>query len=106
MLLGRGSDQRRKTIIQSCFRDPAIFKSVRRELRSRFIDIARDFQTKVLNAIENRLAGIQEDLDTLRNGNAVLEADRHPEFRGCVEVEVARVSREMEMITQNIMDVE
>lgn len=106
MVPGRGSDQRRKAIIRSFFGNPSIFRSIRKELKYKFADVARDFQTKVNTAIDIRLAGIQEDLNTLKNNNAVLEADRHPEFRGHVEAGVAGVSQEMERILQNIMDVE
>lgn len=49
---------------------------------------------------------MQEDLDTLRNGNAVEEADSNPEFRGRVERAVVKVVQEMRRITRDTMDVE
>ncbi|TLD37731.1 amino acid permease [Venturia nashicola] len=103
---GTGSDARRKAIIRRCFADRTLFASIGRELKRKLADLARDFQSKVIAAFVNRIAIIQENLNTLRNGNAMEEADDHPAFRGRVERALAEKLREMGRITMDIMDVE
>ncbi|TID25617.1 hypothetical protein E6O75_ATG03480 [Venturia nashicola] len=90
---GTGSDARRKAIIRRCFADRTLFASIGRELKRKLADLARDFQSKVIAAFVNRIAIIQEDLNTLRNGNAMEEADDHPAFRGRVERALAEMLR-------------
>jgi hypothetical protein len=97
-LTGGGSDQRRKAIIEKQFHNESLFKSIRLELKSRFSELAGDLQCKIQEAINFHLSNSQNDLDTLKNENAALEADRYPDFRRRVEAEVARVRQEMRKI--------
>jgi len=99
---GRGSDLRRKAIIHARFSDEDLFESLRKRFRDKFSALARDFENKIQEAIVTHLSVVQNDLDTLRNGNVVEESERYPEFRMQVAGEVERVRAQMMNIHEDM----
>ncbi|KAF2266375.1 hypothetical protein CC78DRAFT_459505 [Lojkania enalia] len=105
MEYGSGSDRRRKTIITSGFRSPNLFYDHRRQFQEKFREISDELQESVGEVIDQQLAFIEADLDTLRDENVVLESERNPEFRRTLGTEVERVREEMRRVARTIDDV-
>lgn len=70
----------------------------RRRFRRQFISISEKVQQETKDAVAQQLRFIENDLNTLRNENVVLESERNPEFRTRLEIEVTRAREEMETV--------
>ncbi|TVY28656.1 hypothetical protein LHYA1_G002365 [Lachnellula hyalina] len=82
---GRGSDARRKAIINRKLNDEATFESLQTRLRTSFKAIVDSFQDDIQTTVAGHLAVIKNTLDIVRNDNIALESEKEPEFRARVE---------------------
>lgn len=88
---GRGSDARRKDIINRRLRGGDVFAEMKLQLKGHFNTIADELEERQMQARRTHFRAIKENLDMLRDENVVLEAERDPEFRTKVDEEVRRV---------------
>ena len=82
--------------------DPDLFGNIREKLDAQFQMLTRDAEEKVQEANKKHFLAVRTALDTLRNENAVLEAERDPVFRERMRKQVADVQRPLRDITAAI----
>ncbi|TVY32961.1 hypothetical protein LSUB1_G006630 [Lachnellula subtilissima] len=99
---GRGSDARRKAIINRKLTDEATFKSLQVRMRISFNATVDNFQDDIQTAVAEHLAVIKNTLDIVRSDNIALESEREPEFRVRVERIVGVVRGEIRRIQEAI----
>lgn len=87
-ILGRGSDGRRKDIINDKLGSESLFENLMKNFRNRFRVLADELQSDIEAAVETPLDGIRRTLDIIRNENAASESEQDPEFRGRVQAEI------------------
>lgn len=87
-ILGRGSDSRRKQIINDKLSRESIFENLMKNFRNKFTILADSLQSDIEVAVATHLDVIRETLDIVRNENAASESEQDPEFRGRVQAEV------------------
>jgi len=92
---GRGSDERRKAIINKRLADETIFESLQIKFKNRFNAIAQSLQSDIQAVAEAHLSVITNSLNIVRNENVALESERDPEFRSRVAREVRAVRHEI-----------
>ena len=101
-VIGRGSDARRKNIINTKLADETIFDSLRIMFRNRFRTLTEELQSDIQVAVVTHLSIITNTLDIVRNENIAIESERDPEFRRRVERKVETVKREIRRIQEVI----
>lgn len=101
---GRGVAQRRLTIINRRVKDPNLFKNIKAKLEERFETLTCEVGEKILLAYEAEFSAICEALDTLRNENAIREAECNAEFRERMEMQVAAAQHILRMITAEVQN--
>jgi hypothetical protein len=99
---GRGSDARRKAIINRKLGNEATFESLQLSLKNNFKARVESLQSDIQTAIAIHLAVIRNTLDIVRNENIALESEREPEFRARVEREVRIAKDEIRRIQDAI----
>src|SRR6185312_1847429 len=98
LVIGGGSDARRKAIISAKFSDPAIFTSHFLQLKIRFSALTGSLGATLQKVIANHLTALKLDLDLLRDENVVLESERDPEFHSRMEMTVANAMESLQEI--------
>ena len=73
--------------------DPDLFDNIQEKLETQFQTLTHDVEEKVLQANSRHFLAVRTALDTLRNENVLLEAERYPEFRERMREQVAEVQR-------------
>ena len=73
--------------------DPNLFNNIQEKLEAQFQTLTRDAEEKVQGANKKHFLAVRTALDTLRNENAVLEAERNPDFRERMREQVADAQR-------------
>ncbi|KAH7071874.1 hypothetical protein BKA63DRAFT_492539 [Paraphoma chrysanthemicola] len=103
MEFGSGSHRRRVNLITGRFGSSALFEAHRRESGDEFRRIARELQEKMVEVVNEQVELIANDLQVLRDGNAISENERDVGFkrRVCEEMrsvreEIARLGRLVE----------
>ncbi|TQV95586.1 tat pathway signal sequence [Cordyceps javanica] len=81
---GTGSDGRRKSTITGAFGSEDLFDDIMTKLRAGFGTLAAAAQADVTAAVNAHLAQVGATLDLVRDGNAVIEAQRDLAFHGRV----------------------
>ena len=84
---------RRQALIESKVMDPVLFDHIQRKLEEQFQALTRDVERKVQDANKRHFEAVRTALDTLRNENVVLEAERNPDFRENMRKQVADAQR-------------
>lgn len=100
---GRGSDSRRKSIMNTALRRHSLFEDLMRTFRDRFQDLADSAQAGIQRATTGYLDVVRGTLDIVRSENAALEGEREPEFRARVEEEVRAAKENMAAIKERIV---
>lgn len=95
--LGRGSDARRKAIINGRL-GSELFSLLMKKLQKAFDDLAARLQDDIEGEIEKHLGHLDETLDIMRKENALQESEQDPEFRDRVEAQVTIANRGIQQI--------
>lgn len=82
---GRGSDARRKAIINGTLSKQQLFTDLMEKFRDGFREKADEAQKRVHKATTAYLRKVEETFDLVRSENAVKESEQDPEFRERVE---------------------
>lgn len=98
VLIGTGSDKRRKAIISRAIGSEVTFAAHRREFRRRQQASVSELRASLASVVNTHLLALIEEFDIIRIGNAAREAERDPEFRGRVQEKVACLREEMKQI--------
>ena len=98
LFVGKGVFARQKILINGRVMDPHLWNSLQEKLETQFQNLTRDAKDQVHAANQRHLQAIRMALDTLRNENVVLEAERYPEFRERMRVQVVDAQRSLENI--------
>jgi len=85
-------------------KDPNLFKNIKAKLDERFETLTCEVGEKILLAYEAEFSAICEALDTLRNENAIREAECNAEFRERMEMQVAAAQHILRMITAEVQN--
>ena len=101
-ILGRGSDSRRKRIINDKFSNDILFEALMKTFRNRFNVLADNLQVDIKAVVERHLNDIQRTLDIVRNENAASENEQDPEFRSRVEAEIRIVNDGVQRVQARI----
>jgi hypothetical protein len=97
-LLGRGSDARRKDIINTKLADDDLFDNLMTSFRKTFSRLADVVQESTNEATSSFLENANSTLDIILSDNVALESEQDPEFRRRVEESVREGDEEIERI--------
>ncbi|KAF2278876.1 uncharacterized protein EI97DRAFT_372095 [Westerdykella ornata] len=92
---GKGSHQRRKSLITGRFGDMSLFVQHRLLCEETFTRIAQDFQDKLIQIVDEQVGSVKADLKMLSDENAIAESEKDPEFRERVEAALERVRKKV-----------
>ncbi|KAK1850355.1 Nuclear GTPase SLIP-GC 3 [Colletotrichum chrysophilum] len=98
MEYGRGSDQRRKGIINGTVQSQDFFMNHMREFRRRWKTLADEFQKELQDSIKDELSLMSTSFDIIRDENVAMESEENPELRQCLEIEIGRAKEQLERI--------
>ncbi|KAI8270078.1 hypothetical protein K4K58_012264 [Colletotrichum sp. SAR11_239] len=98
MEYGRGSDQRRKGIINGTVQSQDFFVNHMREFRRRWKTLADEFQKEIQDSIKDELGLMSTSFDIIRDENVAMESEENPELRQCLEIEIGRAKEQLERI--------
>ncbi|KAI8242740.1 hypothetical protein K4K53_003544 [Colletotrichum sp. SAR 10_77] len=98
MEYGRGSDQRRKGIINGTVQSQDFFVNHMREFRRRWKTLADEFQKDLQDSIKDELGLMSTSFDMMRDENVAMESEENPELRQCLEIEIGRAKEQLERI--------
>ncbi|KAL3290649.1 tat pathway signal sequence [Colletotrichum asianum] len=98
MEYGRGSDQRRKGIINGTVQSQDFFVNYMREFRRRWKTLADEFQKDLQDSIKDELGLMSTSFDMIRDENVAMESEENPELRQCLEIEIGRAKEQLERI--------
>ncbi|KAI8182578.1 hypothetical protein K4K51_000851 [Colletotrichum sp. SAR 10_75] len=98
MEYGRGSDQRRKGIINGTVQSQDFFVNHMREFRRRWKTLADEFQKELQDSIKDELGLMSTSFDIIRDENVAMESEENPELRQCLEIEIGRAKEQLERI--------
>ncbi|CAI0647909.1 unnamed protein product, partial [Colletotrichum noveboracense] len=98
MEYGRGSDQRRKGIINGTVQSQGFFMNHMREFRRRWKTLADEFQKELQDSIKDELSLMSTSFDIIRDENVAMESEENPELRQCLEIEIGRAKEQLERI--------
>ncbi|KAF4487271.1 Nuclear GTPase SLIP-GC [Colletotrichum fructicola Nara gc5] len=98
MEYGRGSDQRRKGIINGTVQSQDFFVNHMREFRRRWKTLADEFQKDLQDSIKDELGLMSTSSDMIRDENVAMESEENPELRQCLEIEIGRAKEQLERI--------
>ncbi|KAH8883504.1 hypothetical protein GQ53DRAFT_699385 [Thozetella sp. PMI_491] len=99
---GRGSDSRRKDIMEGRLSSTRLFLEMSREQKTRFSDITRRCDERINEKLLAHLAAVQENIITLRDENVALEGEKDPAFKTRVEEGLARLKGRHMRIQQSL----
>ena len=91
--IGSGVHARQKALIERKATDPDLFNEIETKLEAKFQRLTRDTEEKIRNLNTQHFSAVRVALDTLRNENVVLEAERDPELRERIRVQVGDAQR-------------
>lgn len=100
--LGRGSDARRKAIINGRL-GSELFILLMKKFQKTIDDLADRLQCDIEGEIEKHLGHLCETLDIMRSENALQESEQDPEFRGRVEAQVTIANRGIQQIQDKLV---
>ena len=95
--LGRGSDARRKAIINGRL-GSELFGLLMKKFQKTFDDLADRLQCDIEGEIEKHLGHLGETLDIMRSENVLQESEQDLEFRDRVEAQVTVANRGIQQI--------
>ncbi|KAF3809574.1 hypothetical protein GCG54_00012860 [Colletotrichum gloeosporioides] len=98
MEYGRGSDQRRKGIINGTVQSQDFFVNHMREFRRRWKTLTDEFQKELQDSIKDELGLMSTSFDIIRDENVATESEENPELRQCLEIEIGRAKEQLERI--------
>lgn len=101
-LLGRGSDSRRKDIINTKLADPRLFDDLMADFRQRFKLLANKLQADIQAIIGTHISVIVNTLNIVRDENVALESESDQEFRQRVENGMGAIKHEIQQIMSRI----
>ncbi|KAK2739133.1 hypothetical protein CKAH01_18700 [Colletotrichum kahawae] len=96
MEYGRGSDQRRKGIINGTVQSQDFFMNHMREFRRRWKVLADEFQKELQESIKDELGLMSTSFDIIRDENVAMESEENPELRQCLEAEIDQAKERLE----------
>ena len=73
--------------------DPNLFNNIQEKLEAQFQTLTHHVEEKIQDANKTHFLAVRTALDILRNENAVLEAERNPDFRERMREQVADAQR-------------
>ena len=79
-----------------------LFIELTREVRKRFRVLYLSLHTDICQLVSEQTELVIQDLETMRNENAVLENERFPEFREMLSREVERTRAEVETLAAGL----
>ncbi|KAJ0381818.1 hypothetical protein COL922a_013781 [Colletotrichum nupharicola] len=94
----RGSDQRRKGIINGTVQSQGFFMNHMREFGRRWKTLADEFQKELQDSIKDELSLMSTSFDIIRDENVAMESEENPELRHCLEIEIGRAKEQLERI--------
>ena len=97
--IGRGSDARRKAIINKTLQRPDLIKKLLKDFRTQFGDVADGFYEKISVTAQAHLQDIQLTFDTVRSETVALESEQNSEFRD-------RVNAAMDVIKAKVQQIQ
>lgn len=100
--LGRGSDARRKAIINGTL-GFALFSLLMKKFQKTFDDLVDRLQCDIEGEIEKHLGHLGETLDIMRSNNVLEESEQDPEFRDRVEAQVTVAKHDIQQIKANLV---
>ncbi|KAH0425848.1 hypothetical protein CcaCcLH18_10717 [Colletotrichum camelliae] len=98
MEYGRGSDQRRKGIINGTVQSQDFFMNHMREFRRRWKTLADEIQKELQESIKDELDLMSTSFDIIRDENVAMESEENPELRQNLEVEIDQAKERLERI--------
>ncbi|KAL6408246.1 hypothetical protein AUP68_08100 [Ilyonectria robusta] len=99
---GRGSDARRKGIINDALARDDLFSDLMRSFRKSFSQLAKVAQKKIDTAVSTYLASIHGTLKIILSENVALESEQDPAFRRRVDEAVKESKAKIERIKAEI----
>ncbi|KAK7422488.1 hypothetical protein QQZ08_009478 [Neonectria magnoliae] len=90
---GRGSDARRKGIINAALAHDDLFRGLMKDFKKSFHLLADEAQEKIRIAVASYLSSIHSTLDIILSDNVALESEQDPAFRRRVD-EDAKAGKE------------
>ncbi|KAK7418469.1 hypothetical protein QQX98_003961 [Neonectria punicea] len=90
---GRGSDARRKGIINAALARDDLFRGLMKDFKNSFHILADEVQEKISIAVASYLSSIHRTLDIILSDNVALESEQDPAFRRRVD-EDAKAGKE------------
>lgn len=103
MALGRGSDIRRKGIINAKLAGAGLFEGLMAQFKQRFRTLADDFETDVQGVIDSHLTVVVNTLNLVRDDNVAVESESDPDFRRRVESRLGVVRDEIHQVISRII---
>jgi len=100
MVVGTGSDRRRKNIIEGKMGDRLLFQQWETNFRRKFRELVETLEEEITRVAASHLDVIKGTLDILRDENAESEADRDPALREQLSQEVAAARGDLRRIQQ------
>jgi len=100
MVVGTGSDRKRKNIIEGKMGDRRLFQQWETNFRSKFKELVETLEQEITLIAASHLDVIDGTLDILRDENAESEADRDPALREQLSQEVAAARGDLRRIQQ------
>jgi hypothetical protein len=97
-MLGSGSHERRKNVIEGAFGDPANLSAVYSKAKARFDELAAALDQQVRETVSNHLCAIKLDMDSVRDATITLESEREPEFRTRMAQMLDAVEKELRIV--------
>ncbi|RYC53741.1 hypothetical protein CHU98_g12467 [Xylaria longipes] len=95
---GKGSDARKKAIINSAVRRSGLFADLLKSFKSGFNGHIDNAQERIRETVGSQFDAIKDTLQIVRSDNAALESEMDPEFRGRVQARLETTKEEMERV--------
>ncbi|KAI0467376.1 hypothetical protein F4859DRAFT_494186 [Xylaria cf. heliscus] len=92
---GKGSDARRKAIINSAVNRHDLFADLLKSFKSGFNSHVDKAQERIRETVGSNFNAIKDTLEIVRSDNVALESEMDPEFRGRVECRIEVTKKEM-----------
>lgn len=102
MHLGRGSDARRKAIVNGTVGDEDLIINILNLAKATFTTIAGSLGDSAVSLLELYLGKVSSSLDIIRNQNVIEESETDPVFRRRVEGVVQRANAVMSRVEERI----
>ncbi|KAI0867597.1 hypothetical protein GGS24DRAFT_485128 [Hypoxylon argillaceum] len=95
---GRGSDARKKAIINSAVQRNGLFTDLLKSFKKEFNEHVDNAQDNIQQATNSHLEAIKNTFNIVRSDNAALESEKDPEFHARVEARLDAANEEMRRV--------